>query len=112
MANTSPRIVHFHQKHHEAIISGEKVTTVRWNESVQVGAATFVFDDHPIAEPVAGTITAVHRYRLDTLTAEQAHQPPETDMRRFGQQLRENYYPDMPDNAIVEVAELTTGPSQ
>lgn len=33
-------------------------------------------------------------------------------MRRFGQQLRENYYPDMPDDAIVEVAELTTGPSQ
>lgn len=112
MADTTPRIVHFHQKHHEAIISGEKVTTVRWNEAVQVGAATFVFDDHPTAEPLAGTITAVHPYRLDTLTAEQAHQPPETDMRRFGQQLRENYYPDMPDDAIVEVAELTTGSSQ
>lgn len=63
MADTTPRIVHFHQKHHEAIISGEKVTTVRWNESVQVGAATFVFDDHPTAEPVTGTITAVQPAR-------------------------------------------------
>jgi hypothetical protein len=112
MADTAPGTVHFHQKHHEAIISGEKVTTVRWNEAVQVGAATFVFDDHPTAGPVAGTITAVYRYRLDTLTAEQAHQPPETDMQLFGQQLRENYYPEMPDDAVVEVAELTTKPSR
>jgi hypothetical protein len=29
-------------------------------------------------------------------------------MRLFGQQLRENYYPEMPDDAVVEVAELTT----
>ena len=111
MVETAPRAVHFHQKHHEAIVSGEKVTTVRWNESVQVGAATFVFDDHPTAGPLAGTITVVNRYRLDTLTAEQAHQPPGTDMRRFGQQLRENYYPDMPEDAVVEVAELVLGPS-
>jgi hypothetical protein len=110
MVDTRPHTVHFHQKHHEAIISGEKVTTVRWSESVQVGAATFVFDDYPTAEPVAGTITAVHQYRLDTLTAEQAHQPPGTDMQLFGQQLRENYYPEMPDDAVVEVVELTTRP--
>lgn len=108
MVDTGPHTVHFHQKHHEAIISGEKVTTVRWNESVQVGAATFVFDDHPTAEPVVSTVTAVQRYRLDTLTAEQAHQPAGTDMQRFGQQVRENYYPDMPDDAVVEVAELAT----
>ncbi|MDY1006447.1 TetR family transcriptional regulator C-terminal domain-containing protein [Curtobacterium sp. CFBP9011] len=107
----APDTIHFHQKHHEAIVSGEKVTTVRWNESVAVGAATFVFDGHPTAEPLVGTVTAVHRYRLDTLTAEQAHQPPETDMRRFGQQLRENYYPDMPEDAVVEVAELVLGPT-
>ncbi|MBY0177302.1 ASCH domain-containing protein [Curtobacterium herbarum] len=111
MVETAPRTVHFHQKHHEAIVSGEKVTTVRWNESVQVGAATFVFDDHPTAGPLAGRITAVNRHRLDTLTAEQAHQPPGTDMRRFGRQLRENYYPDMPDDAVVEVAELSIAPS-
>ncbi|MFP7834610.1 ASCH domain-containing protein [Marisediminicola sp. LYQ134] len=112
MVDTAPDTIHFHQKHYEAVISGEKLTTVRWNESVAVGTATFVFDDHPTAEPVAGAVTAVHRYRLDTLTAEQAHQPPGTDMQLFGQQLRENYYPDMPDDAVVDVAELTITPSR
>jgi hypothetical protein len=74
---------------------------------VPVGAATFVFDEHPTAAPIAGTVTAVQRYRLDTLTADQARQPPGTDMRLLGRQLRENYYPDMPADAVVEVAELT-----
>ncbi|MDM7888019.1 ASCH domain-containing protein [Curtobacterium sp. RHCJP20] len=106
MVSATPNTIHFHRKHHEAIMSGEKVTTVRWNEDVPVGAAVFVFDEHPTARPVPGTVIAVRRYRLDTLTAEQAHQPPETDMELFAQQLRENYYPDMPSDAVVEVARL------
>ena len=106
MTGQDRQIVHFHQKHHDAIVSGEKATTVRWGESIQVGAATFVFDDHPTASPLAGHVTAVRRHRLDELTAEQAHQPAGTDMTRFAEQLRENYYPDMPGDAVVDVAEL------
>ncbi len=106
MVSASPETIHFHRKHHEAVMSGEKVTTVRWNEDVPVGAVVFVFDEHPTAGPVPGAVIAVRRYRLDALTAEQAHQPPGTDMQRFAQQLRENYYPDMPSDAVVEVAQL------
>lgn len=87
-------------------MSGEKVTTVRWNENVPVGAVVFVFDEHPTARPVHGTVIAVRRYRFDALTAERAHQPPETDMELFAQQLRENYYSDLPSDAVVEVAQL------
>lgn len=101
------RTIHLHKKHYDAIITGDKVTTVRWNQSMAIGVATFVFDNHPTAPPLAGAVTAVHQYRIDTLTAEQAQQPPGTDIHRFGQQLRENYYPDKPDDAVVEVAELT-----
>ena len=66
----------------------------------------FVSHQPPTASPVPGTVIAVRRYRLDSLTAEQAHQPPETDMELFAQQLRENYYPDMPSDAVVKVARL------
>lgn len=104
--------IRFHSKHRESLLTGEKVTTVRWDESVPVGAAVFVFDERPEAENVVGAVTTVRQYRLDTLTAEQAHQPPGTDMQLFAQQLRENYYPDMPFDAVVEVAELTITPSR
>ncbi|MFJ7287443.1 ASCH domain-containing protein [Curtobacterium sp. NPDC098951] len=93
-------------------MSGVKITTVRWNEDSPVGAAVFVFDDHPTAGPVPGVVIAVRRYRLDALTAEQAHQPPETDMELFAQQLRENNYPDMPSDAVVAVAKLAIETSQ
>ncbi|MBD8610112.1 ASCH domain-containing protein [Frigoribacterium sp. CFBP 13729] len=107
MTDGARQIVHFHRQHYDAIVSGEKVTTVRWGESVRVGASTFVFDEHLTAPPLAGHVTAVRRHRLDELTAEQARQPAGTDMALFAEQLRENWYPDMPDDAVVEVAELT-----
>jgi len=100
-------LVHFHRKHYDAIVTGHKVVTVRWGESLQVGAATFVFDGHPTVLPLTGQVVAVWRYRLDELTAEQAHEPPGTDMALFAAQLRENYYPDMPGDAMVDVAEIT-----
>lgn len=106
MTDEARQVVRFHRKHRDAIIGGEKVTTVRWGESVRVGASTFEFDGWPTLAPLAGHVTAVRRYRLDELTAGQARQPEGTDMTRFREQLRENYYPDMPDDAIVEVAEL------
>ena len=107
MTDGARQIIHFHRQHYDAIVSGEKVTTVRWGESVRVGASTFVFDEHPTAPPLAGHVTAVRRCRLDELSAEQARQPAGTDMALFAEQLRENWYPEMPDDAVVEVAELT-----
>ncbi|MCJ1712934.1 alpha/beta fold hydrolase [Curtobacterium sp. VKM Ac-2922] len=106
MTDSTQNTIHFHRKHHQAMLSGEKVSTVRWNEAVPVGRARFVFDDDPTTGPLDGTVLSVRRHRLDTLTAEQAHQPAGTDMAVFARQLRENYYPEMPDDAVVEVAEL------
>lgn len=106
MTDKARHLVHLHRKHYDAIVAGQKVATVRWGESVHVGAATFVFDDHPTAPPLAGQIVAVRRYRLDEFTADQAHEPPGTDMGLFAAQLRQNYPPDKPGDAMVDVAEL------
>ncbi|AWG02807.1 ASCH domain-containing protein [Clavibacter michiganensis] len=106
MSDAGARVVRFHRKHHDAIVSGEKVTTVRFDEDLRVGPATFVFDEHPTAVPLAGRVTSVRRHLLADLTPEDAHQPPGTDMDLFAEQLRENYYPTMPASASVEVAEI------
>lgn len=102
-------MIHFHRKHHDVIVSGEKATTVRWGEDLRVGPATFVFDEHATAVPLAGRVTSVRRHLLADLTPEDAHQPPGTDMARFAEQLRENYYPTMPASAAVVVAEIELG---
>ncbi|OUE19824.1 hypothetical protein BFL34_01967 [Clavibacter michiganensis] len=101
-------MIRFHRKHHDAIVSGEKVTTVRFGEDLRVGPATIVFDEHPTALPLAGRVTSVRVHVLADLTPEDAHQPPGTDMALFAEQLRANYYPTMPASASasVEVAEI------
>ncbi len=99
-------MIRFHRKHHDAIVSREKVTTVRWEEDLRVGPATFVFDEYPTAVPLAGRVTAVRRHLLADLRPEDAHQPPGTDMALFAEQLRESYYPTMPASASVVVAEI------
>ncbi|MBF4621655.1 ASCH domain-containing protein [Clavibacter sp. VKM Ac-2542] len=106
MSDAGAQVVHFHRKHHDAIVSGEKVTTVRFAEDLRVGPATFVFDEHPTAVPLAGRVTSVRRHLLADLTPADAHQPPGTDMALFAEQLRENYYPAMPASAAVVVAEI------
>ncbi|MDO4017254.1 ASCH domain-containing protein [Clavibacter michiganensis] len=106
MSDADAQVIRFQRKHHDAIVSGEKVTTVRFGERLRVGPATLVFDEHPTAVPLAGRVTSVRRHLLADLTPADAHQPPDTDMALFAEQLRENYYPTMPASAAVVVAEI------
>ncbi|MBF4624959.1 ASCH domain-containing protein [Clavibacter sp. VKM Ac-2872] len=106
MSDAAAQVVRFHRMHHDAIVRGEKVTTVRFEEDLRVGPAVFVFDEHPTAVPLAGRVTSVRRHLLADLTPEDAHQPPGTDMALFAAQLCENHYPTMPASATVEVAEI------
>lgn len=106
MSDAGAQMIRFHPMHHDAVVRGEKVTTVRWEEDLRVGPAVFVVDGHPALVPLAGRVTSVRRHLLAELTAEDAHQPPGTDMALFAAQLRENHYPTMPASATVEVAEF------
>ena len=106
MSDAAAQVIRFHRMHHDAIVRGEKATTVRWGEDLRVGPAVFVFDAHPTAVPLAGRVTSVRRHLLADLTPADAHQPPDTDMALFAEQLRENHYPTMPASASVVVAEI------
>lgn len=79
-------LVRFNRRYHDAVLSGEKTTTIRWDETHQVGEATFVFEGHPEFAHVEGRITAIEATSLDALDAE------------YTAGLRD-HYPDMPDDA-------------
>lgn len=66
------RIFRFNKRYHDAVISGEKTTTIRWDEPVAVGPVTFVFEDHPEFAHVEGEIVTIERTRLQDLDAEHA----------------------------------------
>ena len=66
------RLFRFNKRYLDAVISGEKTTTIRWDEPVKAGPATFVFEDHPGFAHVEGEIISVGQTRLQDLDAEHA----------------------------------------
>jgi hypothetical protein len=62
MPDARAQDIRFHRMHHDAIVSGEEVVTVRWREDLRVGPAAVVVDEHPSAVPLAGRVTSVRRH--------------------------------------------------
>jgi cytidine deaminase len=80
------RIVRSNKRYHEAVLSGEKTSTVRWDDPITAGPATFVFEGHPEFAHVNGEVLSVERIWLKDLDAAHA------DGLRA-------HYPEMPDGA-------------
>jgi hypothetical protein len=57
-------------------------------------------------------VLSVTSFRLPELTAQNAHQPAGTDMSEFVRQLRDNYYPDLPDGATLDVVAFAVDTSK
>lgn len=92
------RIVRFNKRYHDAVMSGEKTTTIRWDDPIAVGPATFVFEDHPDFTHAEGEILSVERVRLIDLDADHA----------AGLQ---SHYPSMPKDAELSRVTFRLSPS-
>ena len=71
--------VHFHQKHYTAVVSGAKVSTVRWREDIHEGPAIFIFDKSPDRPPPFRTGHRCRNVRSRSSVA--ASSPPATRHR-------------------------------
>ena len=100
------RVVRFNKRYYEVVASGEKTVTVRYDDPIAVGPATFVFEDHPDNPTFDGEVVTVDRYSFEGLTVEQAKIPPGSDINALRVGLRV-HYPDMPDDAPVDVVTFT-----
>lgn len=96
------RLLRFNKRYYDEVAGGIKTTTVRHDDPVSVGPALFVFEDDAEHRTLDGIVTDVADYRLDQMTAEQAHLAPGTPIDGFRQGLR-GHYPDLSDEAEVSV---------
>ena len=96
------QVIEFHPRHRAAVLDGSKTVTVRWNETINIGPARLTLDSTG-RETAFGIVLEVQRVPLDDLSAAAVQAPRGTDMPEYVQQLRDNYYPSMPNNAILEV---------
>lgn len=99
------RFVRFDERYYDDVRMGKKTSTVRWCDPITTGPKAFVFEDrldHPV---LTGEVIRVERFRLHTLTADQAKSEPGTDMTEFRDGLHKRY-PTMAANADVDVVEF------
>jgi cytidine deaminase len=102
----SRRILRFNKRYYDVVADGTKTTTVRYDDPVSVGPALFVFEDDAQHRTLEGVVTEVERHRLDQITAGQARLAPGTPISELRQGLL-NHYPDLPDEAELEVVTFT-----
>ncbi|MGB7361834.1 MAG: ASCH domain-containing protein, partial [Rhodococcus sp. (in: high G+C Gram-positive bacteria)] len=96
------RMVRFDARYFDAVASGEKTVTVRWDDPITVGPALLVFEDDGSIRTLDGVVTSVSRYGVGDVTAEQLHIESNTDVPDFVAGLRERYTA-MPDDAHLDV---------
>lgn len=99
------RLLRFNKAYYDAVANGTKASTVRFDDPVVPGPHILVFEDDAEHRTLDGRVTRVHPYRLDQLTAEQAHLAPGTSMEQFRQGLR-THYPELLDGDVIEVVEF------
>lgn len=99
------RVVRFNQRYFGAVASGEKTTTIRWDDPIDLGPAVFIFEDHPNNPVLEGQVTSIERYPLAGLTPVQANLGPDGDLDRLKAGLRV-HYPQMPVDALVDVVDF------
>lgn len=101
-ASCAHQTVTFHARHHEAILTGTKRLTVRWEEDIHVGPASFVFE--PGANlALDGEVLRVELCESEDLSPEAVHETSETDMVEYVDTLRRRYYPNMPQHPQLQI---------
>lgn len=100
------RVVRFNKRYYEPIVTGQKTSTVRYDDPIAPGPAIFYFEDDDAHRTLSGTITSVERHRLDKLTTEQAHLDADTSIEQLTAGLQ-THYPDMPSDADIDLVTFT-----
>jgi cytidine deaminase len=103
------RIVRFNKRYRDDVTSGRKTVTVRYDDPLALGPALFVFEDDEEGGSLTGVVMSIDRYPFATLTAEQAKLPTGADIAGLRDGLWQ-HYPDMPDNAEVDVVTFSLTP--
>ena len=95
------RLLRFHARYFNAISSGHKNLTARWNEAHLAGPALAYFE-HSDRGTLAVDITSVESYRLSELTPQILQLKKDPSVEGYLSNLR-SHYPTMPEDAEIEV---------
>lgn len=99
------RVFRFNRRYYDAVASGRKTSSVRWDERIAVGPAIFYFEDDAERPPLSGKILEIQRYRIDELTPERLRLSDDETVEGYLEGLR-RHYPAMPPDAFVDIVDF------
>ncbi|MGO4145024.1 ASCH domain-containing protein [Paenarthrobacter sp. YAF11_1] len=103
--SNAERVVRFNKRYYDAIVSGRKTSTVRWDEQISVGTALFYFEDDVEHAPLQGHVLEVQHHRLSELTIEKLRLEAGASVEDYVEGLK-RHYPFMPPEAYVDVVDF------
>lgn len=95
------RLLRLNARYFDAVRTGAKTLTVRWNESHRTGPALAYFEGTEHG-PLPVDITSVRHQRLNALSAADLELTRPAGLDRYLANLR-SHYPTMPEDATVEI---------
>lgn len=102
------RPLRFHPDYLDAVLAGEKTTTVRFRDPVETGPVSLLFEsDEEVVLP--GRVTRVVAKRVAELTEEDAQADGFRDLAELGAKLRFHYPGIAPQDAVTVVHFEVTG---
>ncbi|MPY09141.1 hypothetical protein FNH21_00035 [Arthrobacter sp. KR32] len=99
------RVFRFNRRYYDAVVSGRKTSTVRWDEDITVGPAILYFEDDAELSPLHGEILEAQRYHVDDLSPERLRLSEGGTVAAYMEGLRQ-HYPLMPADAFVDVVDF------
>lgn len=98
------RVLRFNRRYYDAVLRGEKTSSVRWDEQIQPGEAIFYFEDDG-RSPLRGEVLGVNRCTLGELTLERLRLASGESVEGYVAGLRQ-HYPQMPADAAADVVDF------
>lgn len=102
------RVLRFNRRYYDAVVRGEKTSSVRWGEQIQLGKAIFYFEDDG-RPALQGEVLEVNRYALGELMSERLRLESGESVQGYLAGLRQ-HYPQMPADAAVDVVDFRVTP--
>ncbi|MCL6424427.1 ASCH domain-containing protein [Brachybacterium sp. JHP9] len=101
-ADALGRIIRFHPRYYEAVLDGTKTATTRFDEPCAAGPAWLLFEFDEGYRRLRASVDSVTPKRFDQITDEDA-QREGCETAAELQDLLRTHYPEIRDDAVVEV---------
>lgn len=102
-ASSRPRTVYFSGRYYDDVVAGRKASTVRFNDPISLGSATFVFESDAGPRSLAGEVSEIQRMTMQSLMELEERKRGSGAGLRYLAALKGHYPQLLPSDSMTKV---------